>query len=63
MTEEMKVVMRSRYQMFAAQEKLIKTTSADGNITYYPTVPIHVYKHTSQFRYNIGKWGLDKNTE
>ena len=30
---------------------------------YQPTIPIQLYKHHVQLRYNQGKPGLDKNTE
>ena len=59
MAREQKQVAISRYKLWAAHYNRVK-----GDGTHYkPSYPVSVYKHSQQYNYNKGKWGLDKNTE
>ena len=59
MTPEQEQVAISRFKLWAAHYNRVK-----GDRTQHqPTYPVGVYKHSQQYNYNKGKWGLDKNTE
>ena len=48
-----------RYKLWAAHYNRVK---GDGEC-YKPTYPVSMYKHSQQYNYNKGKWGLYKNSE
>jgi hypothetical protein len=52
----------SHYKLWAAQRKKVRVVTEDG-VEFNPMPPVASYKHSSQCKYNCGKWGLDKNTE
>ena len=54
-----KDILQSRVKLLYAHYKLIHQ---DGEL-FIPTLPLLLYKHHVQLRYNQGKPGLDKNTE
>ena len=65
-------VITSHYQIWAAHHKVVKKVNVNSNgqsvadnvaAAYHHLFPVSVYKHISQYKYNGGKWGLDKNTE
>lgn len=57
-----RTTVKTHYRLWAAQRKKVRLVTDQG-VQYKPMHPVSVYKHASQFKYNRGKWGLDKNTE
>ena len=54
-TEKSKVVLKSRYKVWCCVYKHFKKNG--------PFMPLYLFKHSSQYKHNKGKWGLDKSTE
>ena len=52
-------ILKSRARLIYAHYNYI----IDGDGDYHPSVPLLLYKHYVQVKYNQGKPGLDKNTE
>jgi hypothetical protein len=58
MGSKQREILKSRAKLYPAHLRLI--TRADGSLQ--PTKPLLLYKHSTQYRYNKSKPGLDNNT-
>ncbi|KAG7362530.1 hypothetical protein IV203_025414 [Nitzschia inconspicua] len=52
-------ILKTRAKLYYGHLKLLSTEEGDLR----PTKPVSIYKHSTQYRYNKHKPGLDKNTE
>ncbi|KAG7339275.1 hypothetical protein IV203_024002 [Nitzschia inconspicua] len=58
-TDPQRTILKTRAKLYYGHLKLITTEEGDLR----PTKPVSIYKHSTQYRYNKHKPGLDKNTE
>ncbi|KAG7353711.1 hypothetical protein IV203_003066 [Nitzschia inconspicua] len=58
-TDPQRTILKTRANLYDGHLKLISTEEGDVR----PTKPVSIYKHSTQYRYNKHKPGLDKNTE
>ncbi|KAG7338645.1 hypothetical protein IV203_020733 [Nitzschia inconspicua] len=58
-TDPQRRILKTRAKLYYGHLKLITTEEGDLR----PTKPVSIYKHSTQYRYNKHKPGLDKNTE
>ncbi|KAG7339488.1 hypothetical protein IV203_034484 [Nitzschia inconspicua] len=58
-TDPQRTILKTRAKLYYGHLKLITTEEGDLR----PTKPVSIYKHSTQYRYNKHKPGIDKNTE